>query len=704
MAKRGGSELNHENWDQDVETESAGVFKKAPVGEIQGRVIRKARRRNVGDDPEKKNAFSGFGGFTAAQPAGESFSFLKSPATDSPSSGGGGGFAFGSPSSGGAEPAKPSFSSFMTSKPAGPVKPSFGSFVFNSAATDGTKDQPKIAPFSVSENKPTESNGTKPAFGDTGGFTFGAADTDNKPGGGFAFGASSASSGSGFAFGAPSKSTTEPEAKSSFVFGAKSCATPPPKDDKPASAGFGFGSTNAPTEKLTSTPFSFGKSSSPKPTAVALPAFSKGPTEKSTFSIGSTEKAAFSTGSTEKSAFSMGLSSDKSDKPVFSFGAKSSDDSPKKETTGFSFGSSKIASIESKPSSGMFGTSAPSSFVNGQASSNSAFGKSTESSTAFGSKSSENSAAFGSKSTDSSTPKEASRPFGSKPVTNNVEDTPEYDEDYLAHLKALNVQVTEWIKKHVDDNPLVILSPIFKDYEKHIQEIADKFPPRATRTPSLASASPKNKSPVKTTEAIKPFSFGAKAAPTEKESAAPTGFSFGSGPAAKPAAAAAPGGFSFGSGSGGMFSAPPIPSSTQPAPSTENAQGEDEDQPPKVEIKQVTEDDALYSKKCKLFYKKDGNYVEKGVGMMYLKTADSGKIQLLMRADTNLGNILLNIILNKDIPTTRVGKNNVMLVCIPNPPVDPKATTSQPTPMLIRVKTSADADDLKDKLDEYKTK
>ena len=28
MAKRGGSELNHENWDQDVETESAGVFKK----------------------------------------------------------------------------------------------------------------------------------------------------------------------------------------------------------------------------------------------------------------------------------------------------------------------------------------------------------------------------------------------------------------------------------------------------------------------------------------------------------------------------------------------------------------------------------------------------------------------------------------------------------------------------------------------------
>ena len=26
-----------------------------------------------------------------------------------------------------------------------------------------------------------------------------------------------------------------------------------------------------------------------------------------------------------------------------------------------------------------------------------------------------------------------------------------------------------------------------------------------------------------------------------------------------------------------------------------------------------------------------------------------------------------------------------MLVCVPNPPIDPKATTSEPTPMLIRL-------------------
>jgi len=129
---------------------------------------------------------------------------------------------------------------------------------------------------------------------------------------------------------------------------------------------------------------------------------------------------------------------------------------------------------------------------------------------------------------------------------------------------------------------------------------------------------------------------------------------------------------------------------------------DDEDQPPVVEVKQVEESDAIYDKKCKLFYKKDNSYVEKGVGMLYLKAVEGGKTQLLVRADTNLGNVLLNILLSPQIPTTRVGKNNVMLVCVPNPPVDPKADTSAPCPMLLRVKSGEDADELKAKLDELK--
>ena len=32
-------------------------------------------------------------------------------------------------------------------------------------------------------------------------------------------------------------------------------------------------------------------------------------------------------------------------------------------------------------------------------------------------------------------------------------------------------QVTNWIKSHVDENPLVDLSPVFKDYGKHLQQL-----------------------------------------------------------------------------------------------------------------------------------------------------------------------------------------------------------------------------------------
>ena len=61
------------------------------------------------------------------------------------------------------------------------------------------------------------------------------------------------------------------------------------------------------------------------------------------------------------------------------------------------------------------------------------------------------------------------------------------------------------------------------------------------------------------------------------------------------------------------------------------------------------------------------------MGMLYLKAVDGGKTQLLVRADTNLENVLLNILLSPQIPTTRVGKNNVMLVCVPNPPSGPQS-------------------------------
>ena len=52
-----------------------------------------------------------------------------------------------------------------------------------------------------------------------------------------------------------------------------------------------------------------------------------------------------------------------------------------------------------------------------------------------------------------------------------------------------------------------------------------------------------------------------------------------------------------------------------------------------------------------------------------------------------------------------MGKNNVTLVCVPNPPMEiVKGSTSPPKPtmLLIRVKEEADADELCSKLNEYK--
>ena len=106
--------------------------------------------------------------------------------------------------------------------------------------------------------------------------------------------------------------------------------------------------------------------------------------------------------------------------------------------------------------------------------------------------------------------------------------------------------------------------------------------------------------------------------------------------------------------------------------------------------------------RCKLFYKKDKEFAEKGLGMLYLKKVDENeeesnvKTQLLVRADTNLGNILLNIMLNKQMSLLK--RNNcIQFVCIPNPEI-PGVTSGSPVSMLIKVKNADQANILEDEL------
>ncbi|XP_052410267.1 nuclear pore complex protein Nup50-like [Carassius gibelio] len=310
--------------------------------------------------------------------------------------------------------------------------------------------------------------------------------------------------------------------------------------------------------------------------------------------------------------------------------------------------------------------------------------------------------------------------------------------EYNRQLTALNCSVRDWITKHVNDNPLCDLNPIFRDYERHLASIEKKYGSCASESGvestsfggeqkqlltggKTASVSVSGTSAAVTASvsgaAPQLFSFKDKdvAAPDKPAAVAPPGVSFNFGQKVDSsvlgtlASSGAPS-FSFSSSSGvSVFGtavssvSPAVSSSLNAASSSQTADenGEESEEPPVPVVKEIKEKDAFYSKKCKLFYKKDGEFKEKGVGTLHLKMVAENKLQLLVRADTNLGNILLNIMVSSSMPCSRTGKNNVMVVCVPNPPVDDK-NPNTPVPVLIRVKTGEDADELHRTLQEKK--
>merc|ERR1712025_763610 len=110
----------------------------------------------------------------------------------------------------------------------------------------------------------------------------------------------------------------------------------------------------------------------------------------------------------------------------------------------------------------------------------------------------------------------------------------------------------------------------------------------------------------------------------------------------------------------------------------------------------TTEDDAYHSVRCKLFYKKEKEFKEKGLGMLHLRKVDK-KTQMIVRAETNLGNILLNILVGDSLNITK-RKNNLQFGCLPNPPIP--GMPEGPAIMLLKVKDSLMADELEQKLNE----
>lgn len=80
----------------------------------------------------------------------------------------------------------------------------------------------------------------------------------------------------------------------------------------------------------------------------------------------------------------------------------------------------------------------------------------------------------------------------------------------------------------------------------------------------------------------------------------------------------------------------------------------------------------------------------------------SGKHSDLIFYWFSTGNILLNVMLSSSMPVSRQGKNNVLVVCVPNPAINSGEKEGTPIPMLIRVKAEDDADELLAKIDDRK--
>lgn len=333
------------------------------------------------------------------------------------------------------------------------------------------------------------------------------------------------------------------------------------------------------------------------------------------------------------------------------------------------------------------------------------------------------------------------------PKTNGTTDEKSGQQiEYLSKIKALNIAAANWIKSHVDENPLCILTPIFKDYENHLKSFEElkKKPSQETAVePKLKELDPKSAAPAS-------FSFGKPSIPVSSTPLPPlaassgssnifNSFKFGADPPKvvasppKPSVAVAENkGITFGSG---LASLAPQTSAVAPAfsfglqnPLTSttslfggltntqssfsfgstvqasksevpkaSAEEDAEEEPPKNEFVPVVEDDSLFSKRCKVFIKGASDFSDRGVGTLYIKKIEESKTQMIVRADTNLGNILLNIMLVDGLPVSRMGKNNVMVVCVPTPDCKPP-----PTSVLLRVKTGDEADELLATINKHK--
>jgi len=281
---------------------------------------------------------------------------------------------------------------------------------------------------------------------------------------------------------------------------------------------------------------------------------------------------------------------------------------------------------------------------------------------------------------------------------------------YLEELTALNISVLAWIKLHVEENPCIDLTPVFADYGNHLKVIESKYK-AINKTEALLSSGSKANT-FKTPEGLHASPVTSLLPPVTKQStffasSTPIGTSL-----VPPKTDNAPkfGSNFFAAATASPFSFNPTAAATDIKSGNEVAATPVNNEPteetnPEPERKVIVEKDSFHQIRCKLFFKKGTAFQELGIGMLYLKSGGNDNVQILVRMEAVTGKILLNISVTKDIPISRNGKNNVMVISIPNPPVFTKPAdgdNSIPCTYLIRVKGASEADELLDKIKEGK--
>lgn len=297
-------------------------------------------------------------------------------------------------------------------------------------------------------------------------------------------------------------------------------------------------------------------------------------------------------------------------------------------------------------------------------------------------------------------------------------------EKHLNSLKALNQKFLDCISKHINENPICVLTPTLDDYRNHLTNIKSKYPlPLSPGHQSTNDVNPLNESSLaNTSKPIPTFSFNPapnmsffQKEETKSSTAAllpeinpktlfgaditksslfntsfssstidkPLPFSFNKESVANTGLSFAP----VTTENNSLFKNGPINLFTpKEVASTE----EEEYVPPVAEIREVKEADSVYDTKCCIYYQIDKEWKKRGVGFLFVKPISKGKFQLVIRADNSVANIILNVNINESIPMKTMD-NNVSLVTMTD---FVKKDEHSLTPLLIRVKTSEKAEEL----------